>query len=48
MEFFRKKILTDSGENWNQNSIFSNLRRTNFKYLTDSLFIDSRLGFQVL
>ena len=46
MEFYKKKILIDSGENWNQNSIFSNLRRTNFKYITDSLLINSRLGFQ--
>ena len=46
MEFFRKKILIDSGKNWSQNSIFSSLRRTNFKDLTDSLYIDSRLGFQ--
>ena len=46
MEFYRKKILIDSGENWNQNSIFGNFRRTNHKNLTDSLSIDSRLGFQ--
>ncbi len=46
IEFHREKNLIDSGENWNQNSIFSNFRRTNLKNLTDSLFIDSRLGFQ--
>ena len=46
MEFIKKKILIDSGENWNQNSIFGNFRRTNHKNLTDSLSIDSRFGFQ--
>ena len=46
MEFHWKKILIDSGENWNQNSTFGKLRRINYKNLTDSLFIDSRLGFQ--
>ena len=46
MEVYWRKIAIDSGENWYQNSIFGNLRRTNFKNLTDFLNIDSRLGFR--
>ena len=46
MEFYKKKILMDSGENWKQNSIFGNHRRAKSKNFTDSLLIDSRLGLQ--
>ena len=35
----------DSGENWNQNTIFGNNRRINPNNLIDS-FIDSRFGLQ--
>ncbi len=46
MEYYKKKFLMNSGENWNQNTIFGNNRRINPNNLIDSLFIDSRFGLQ--
>ena len=46
-EFHKRKLLIDSGKNWDQNSIFGPPRLINSKSKTDSLIINSRFGFQV-
>ena len=45
-EFHKRKLLTDSGKNWDQNSIFGPPRLIHSKMKTDSLIINSRFGIQ--
>ena len=45
-EFYKRKLLTDSGKNWDQNSIFGPPRLINSKSSKDSLTINSRFGIQ--
>ena len=45
-EFHIRKLLIDSGKNWDQNSIFGPPRLINSKNKTDSLIINSRFGLQ--
>ena len=45
-EFYKRKLLTDSGKNWDQNTIFGPPRIINSKRKTDSLIINSRFGIQ--
>ena len=45
-EFHKRKLLIDSGKNWDQNSIFGPPRIINSKSKSDSLIINSRFGIQ--
>ena len=45
-EFYKRKLLIDSGQNWHQNSTFGPPRMINSKSKTDSLIIRSRFGIQ--
>ncbi len=46
-EFHKRKLLIDSGKNWDQNSIFGPPRLINSESKADSLIINSRFGIQV-
>ena len=47
IEFYKRKILMDSGETWSQNTIFGPVRKINKENKSDSLIINSRFGTRI-
>ena len=47
-EFHKRKILTELGMDWSQNSIFGPVRWIHNDRYSDSLLIQNRFGFEAL